>query len=575
MSDDMRYKVLLAIDNQMAENAFKTRIAKMESEYEVVGQVVHKDSVLDFISENSVDVLVIMEGLNGSTDDFKFVIDLKLKYPTLRIVFIAGDRKPGDKNLAKLVSYQIFDILAGNRISIVDMVNRTINPATWKDASIYLPNNGRDTDIFSDEELSGINGTTSTAGVVNTTTTEVLSDENEYQEIAGASLKDKFNKKKNAMKLRDDSPIASTPTPTESAPVVPVAPPPVSTGGANAKEMDALRKQLQAAEKRAQQAEAQNQKLENEKNKVLNKNRELAGEYDKLLKEYSDMDKSRNVSSKQKIITFFGAVPGVGCTTAALNTAVYLSLCGHKTIYIELNDISPSLTYWFDLGDIENGLERAFFGLETRNHQEVDDCIVTKETILRLKSDMADKHENYPENLHYLFFSDAYIKAGEISKVNPNTLKDLLLYLLYKTGYDYIILDVYAHSEFHLLETATIFSSLNVFVMTQDVFTVGTSLKMFAALKSNGVEFEFLKDPTVKGLSNVNYKNIYLINKYNKNIKLNRPKIKDWLEAERITVIPENYTDIANALFYALPAVLMSKNKEYLVSIKQLTEMFK
>jgi hypothetical protein len=71
-----------------------------------------------------------------------------MEYQQLRIVFIAGARTPGDKSLAKLVSYQIFDILAGNRVSIGDMVNRTINPATWKDASIYLPNAGRD--IFSE-----------------------------------------------------------------------------------------------------------------------------------------------------------------------------------------------------------------------------------------------------------------------------------------------------------------------------------------------------------------------------------------------------------------------------------------
>ena len=181
----------------------------------------------------------------------------------------------------------------------------------------------------------------------------------------------------------------------------------------------------------------------------------------------------------------------------------------------------------------------------------------------------------YTENLHYLFFSEPYIKSGEIVQTNPNTLKDLLLFLLYKVGYDYIILDVYAHSDFHILETATIFSSMNVFVMTQDVYTIGSSLKIFAALKSNGVEFEFLKDSTVKGLNSVNYKNIYLINKYNNNIVLNKPKIKSWLEADKIATVPDNSVDIINSNYRAMPAILTSKNKDFLVSIQRLTEMFK
>lgn len=571
----------------MAENAFKDRISKLNPEYEIVACVVHKDSVLDYLEGNGVDVVVLIEGLKGETDDFKFAIDLKMKYPELRIVFIAGARAPGDKQLAKLVSYQIFDILAGNRVSINDMVNRTIKPATWKEASIYLPNGGND--IFSEEELQQTNSS-GVADVenVDSTVTEILSDENEHNQIGGMSLKERFNNKRNANKLSDDdlmsSPAANQNTklsddglvqekkPRLASPIQKAAPAAAAAGVAAASvssaEVAELKKRLEAAEKKAQKAEA-------ERIKALNQNKQMSDEYDKLEQELRDLDKSRNVTSKQKVITFYGTVPGVGCTTCALNTAVYLAMKGQKVVYIEFNDVLPTLSYWFDLDSITNGLEKAFFGIETRNYQDIDKCIVTKEDILALKSDMNDKHAKYPENLHYMFFSAGYIKSGEIIQTNPNTLKDLLLFLLYKEGYDYIILDVYSHSDFHILETASIFSSVNVFVMTQDVVTIGASLKMFAALKSNGVEFEFLKDATVKGLSNVNYKNIYLINKYNNNILLNKPKIKNWLEAEKVTTIPENTADIINGSFKALPAILVSKNRDYMMSIQKLTEMFK
>jgi len=586
----MKYKVLLAIDNQMAETAFKDRLSKLNPEYEIVACVVHKDSVLDYLEGNSVDVVVLIEGLKGETDDFKFAIDLKMKYPELRIVFIAGARAPGDKQLAKLVSYQIFDILAGNRVSINDMVNRTIKPATWKEASIYLPNGGND--IFSEKELQEINSS-GVADVenVDSTVTEILSDENEHNQIGGMSLKDRFNNKRNSSKLSDDglmsSPVTnqnpklnddglvqekksklSNPIAQRVAPAAPAAAAAAGVAAVSSAEVAELKKRLEVAEKKAQKAEA-------ERLKALNQNKQMADEYDKLEQELRDLDKSRNVTSKQKVITFYGTVPGVGCTTCALNTAVYLAMKGQKVVYIEFNDVLPTLSYWFDLDSITNGLEKAFFGIETRNYQDIDKCIVTKEDILALKSDMNDKHAKYPENLHYMFFSAGYIKSGEIIQTNPNTLKDLLLFLLYKEGYDYIILDVYSHSDFHILETASIFSSVNVFVMTQDVVTIGASLKMFAALKSNGVEFEFLKDATVKGLSSVNYKNIYLINKYNNNILLNKPKIKNWLEAEKVATIPENSADIINGSFKALPAILVSKNRDYMMSIQKLTEMFK
>lgn len=569
----------------MAENAFKTKIAQLNPDYEVVACVVHKDSVLDYIDGNAVDVLVLIEGLNGNVDDFKFAIDLKIRYSDLRIVFIAGARGPGDKNLAKLVSYQIYDILAGNRVSINDMVNRTIRPATWKEASIYLPNGGND--IFDEEELQQTSGEIKTVQNVDTTVTEVLSDDNQHNEIGGMSLKDKFNTKKTSMKLKDDVPDFGagqmdepvqqpTPQPEKKSSGKLIAPigrssasaASTDNNAATSAEVAELKKKLEKAEKKAQQAEA-------ERIKVLNQNRQMSDEYDRLEQEMRDLDKSRNVTSKQKVITFYGTVPGVGCTTCALNTAVYLAMKGQKVIYIEFNDVLPTLSYWFDLDSITNGLERAFFGIETRNYQDINACIVTKEDILALKSDMADRHAKYPENLHYMFFSTGYIKAGEIVQTNPNTLKDLLLFLLYKEGYDYIILDIYSHSDFHILETASIFSSANVFVMTQDVVTIGASLKMFAALKSNGVEFEFLKDPTVKGLNSVNYKNIYLINKYNNNIRLTKPKIKNWLEADKVVTVPENMVDIVNCSFEALPAMLKSKNREFLVSIQRLTEMFK
>jgi cellulose biosynthesis protein BcsQ len=590
----MKYKILLAIDNQMAEEKFAEKIHEQNPDFLVVGNVVHKDSVVDFVENNPVDILLMVEGLNGDEDDFEFAINLKVKFPDLRIVFLAGNRYPGDKNLAILVTYQIFDILAGNRISLNDMIERTLNPATWQEASVYLPKSATPSGFFEDSEFVDVDGRViKKSEEIDITNTEILSEDDipddsptQIKKELGISLKDRFLKKKSENMTKPqpiNEPVRDEPkTITTNVPLV--SQPEVSKPQMfqqQLEELERTKRKLRETEEKAKQAQLEKERIEKEKlkiekenQKVFKINQQIAEDYEKIQRELIELDKSRNVNSKQKVIVFYGAMPGVGNTTSALNIAIYLALKNHKVMYIEFNDILPTLSYWFDLGDIDLGLEKAFLGIETRNYQDINKCIVTKETILDLKSEMHDKHMKLPESLSYMFFSDQYIKSGENGKTNPNTLKDLLLFLLYKEGYDYVILDIYSHADFQILETATIFSSINVFTMTQDVVTIGTSLRMFSALKSNGLEFEFLRDTTSKITSNANYKNIYLINKYNENIILNKRKIKNWLEAEKLVYVPENYEDIVNGLFKALPAVLVSKNKNYLMSIKNLTDLF-
>jgi len=615
----MKYKILLAIDNQMAEAKFSEKISTMNPDYAVVGNVVHKKSVIDFIESTPIDILLMVEGLTGNEDDFKFVINLKLKYPSLRIIFLAGNRVPGDKNLALLVTYQIFDVLAGNRISLNDMIEKTLKPTTWQEASIYLPTSVIDSGVFDDDELKNADGRiVKKSEEVNLINTEVLSESKEPEMFVqpkkepqkkefGVSLRDKFIKKKNEIKSEIKSDVKSEVNSEvkleaneELLNEIVAKEAIISKSIVDAKakddkekenqaqtnikhtvEMEKIKQQLKQSEERTKQSQLEKERLEREKlkierenQKVFKINQKIAEDYDRVQRELVELDNSRNVNSKQKVVVFYGAMPGVGNTTAALNTAVYLAMKKHKVMYIEFNDLLPTLSYWFDLGDIQNGLEKAFLGMETRNYQDINKCIVTKEDILNLKSEMNDKHMKLPDTLSYMFFSEAHIKSGENGKTNPNTLKDLLLFLLYKEGYDYVILDIYSHSDFHILETSTIFSSINVFTMTQDVVTIGASLRMFAALKSNGLEFEFLRDSTSKSISSVNYKNIYLINKYNDNIVLNKRKIKNWLEADKLVYMPENSEDIINGLFKALPAVLVTKNKDYLISIKNLTDLF-
>lgn len=147
-------KVLFAIDNQKAERKLSELIkdANTKEEYQVVGTPVSNESVLDFLQNKTADILVYMEGLSGKEDSFDFVLKLHKRYPHIRIVFIAGQRGVGDKKLATLVAFHIYDIIAGQKILMPDVARRILNPAVFEDVVHYLPEVGND--VFRDSDFN-------------------------------------------------------------------------------------------------------------------------------------------------------------------------------------------------------------------------------------------------------------------------------------------------------------------------------------------------------------------------------------------------------------------------------------
>ena len=152
-------KVLFAIDNQKAERKLSELIrdANTNEEYQVVGTPVSNESVTDFLQNKTADILVYMEGLGGKEDGFDYVLKLHKKYPHIRIVFIAGQRSVGDKKLAMLVAFHIYDIVSGQKILMPDVAKRILNPASFEDVIHYLPDVSGD--LFRDSDFGAGNTT--------------------------------------------------------------------------------------------------------------------------------------------------------------------------------------------------------------------------------------------------------------------------------------------------------------------------------------------------------------------------------------------------------------------------------
>jgi hypothetical protein len=65
-------RILFAINNKSAEQKLSKLIKEngKDEQYQVVGTLVSNESITDFLSNKTTDILVYIEGLNGKEDGF-------------------------------------------------------------------------------------------------------------------------------------------------------------------------------------------------------------------------------------------------------------------------------------------------------------------------------------------------------------------------------------------------------------------------------------------------------------------------------------------------------------------------
>lgn len=657
-------KVLFAIGNPAFERGIAKILNETPDEYRIIGTLTNKPSIIEFLTNREPDILVYRENFDNDKtpdSDFDFIInEIKCKYPRIRIVFIAGpDREPGDKKIPLLITWTIYDIVAGQTINIKEVVDFIKTPRTLVESRKWLPNRRGDDGLFDDDELNKLKNDQSVhTGDNDETTIEVeeLPKQPPQGKKFGLSLKDRlfgsgpkepkqqkkkdktseFNENKEVSVSVEQLPKTEEPEEkiipqnTESASAEPEsepvresgltpdeveitvenipqpqpepepepepAPPPAPEIKKTAPKVDKghvasplIPKSLSLGERKApsranadqdeelMKAKKRIAELERKTEKLEAANKQQEKDLEQSFKDYLNLEKQASSNSKQRVVMFHGSMAGVGNSTLALNVANYLALKRFKVIYIEFDNINPTLSYWYDLGGLNAGIEKAMQGIETRAYQDIGSNIITKDMILGLNSDMKDKHEKYPDLLSYMVFTEDFVKRSDTLKMSSSTMKDLLMLLLYKNGYDYIILDMHANIDYQLLETASIFSTTNVFTMTQDVVSIGTAMRKFGMLEPSGLDFEMLCESKENKRNSMektqNFKNFYVINKFKDDCIFGKKRITEWLEtSDNVFFVPENTSEIYNAIYKALPVILTSKNKNYVMQIKRIAE---
>ena len=483
-------EILLAIGHKDLEDYIKLQLGE---KYEFVGEVVYKEAILTSVKQKNPDIVIIRETLPGKPNIMSIVYEIRANFQDIRIIFLAGNRKVGDELLTTLVNYGIYDILHGENILAQELIALIEYPNTYNDIKYLQP--------------------------------VPLLDENRNKvlfEPPEAEIRTEVIEVTKEIVIGDAPVIKNREYPIER--------------------------------------ESDTQTEDNKGISIKNPFKEIMKlPRINLLKETSNIPKevnhgNRHNTDKQKIITFVGGKHGVGTTSLAVNTAFLLAERGNKVVFVELNDINPSVSYWYELGLVDEGIDTFVNYLAQNEYSKIEKALIKGGELKKKESPMKKSYKKYPDTIDFLFFSKEYI-SGLNKRELRGSIKEMYLYLLYQMGYDFVVLDVSPDISNKEVQDALVFSNIVFSVITQDVSTVGYHLFNLNALEKTGI--------------NILSKNNYIVNKY-VNSSFHDKEIKKWIEVDKLFIVPNYSREFIEANIEGLPVVIGGKNIELTSYLKEI-----
>ncbi len=525
-------RVLLAIGYITLEEYL---IKKLDKEFQFVGAIGYREGIIHAIKQNKPDIIIIRETLEGNENILKIINEIRSSFSEVRVVFIAGDRYPGDALLATLIGYGIYDILYGDTPLIPNILDLVRRPTEFEDIKHLQPKPKPIVNQDMPEEENG-NGEFEKSPPI-----YQINQLPMQKSIAAFEKSDAADSG-----LLETQSINNTIRQHKIVPVQPQTIPVFSQPKAELAQLEHIQTQPKPSEKKLVESDS--------------KTGGFFSKFKSVLAPANDQSNTIPHGVRQKIISFFGAKSGVGTTTLALNAAFELASKGYKVIFIEVNDRFPSVHYLYNIGEFKYGVDTAIYGLETNSYNEISNAIVKTKEIKKQESDYQENYKKFPDSLDFMLYSKRYIKTSDKDKndINYNSMKDLYMYLLYQMEYDFVILDINTYAQKDILMHSLIYSSQIFFVMTQDISSIGYMLYRLNEYRTNGIQLE--------------EKLHYLVNKY-VNAQLNIKGIKQWIQSEKVTKVPDWHKEFADANYLAYPQVLYCDNENIKLLFKELGKL--
>lgn len=313
---------------------------------------------------------------------------------------------------------------------------------------------------------------------------------------------------------------------------------------------------------------------EQEEAKIEEKIRLMREEEEKILKREEQLKEQElanknllSLTGDKKILTFLGSKSGVGTSTVAFNTAISLANNKKKVLYVELNHVLSTVGFIYKLNFYDSGLDIALKQMHLNNYENLSKNIISlKDVINNTSKDdlMLSSYKKMPKNLEFMFYSGKFY--SEERTLEDEHFKELLIQLLTKHDYDYIIFDLnvkdinYQEDSYKLdtiAQTVLQFSSRVYFIISQDVASVGGTLQYRKILTRAKLPFNNFK---------------FILNKYESKSMLDKKGLEDWLETDLSLVIPDKYRECINSNYIGLPLIINSKDKDLTKSFNNITQ---
>ncbi|WCF11739.1 AAA family ATPase (plasmid) [Paenibacillus thiaminolyticus] len=514
-------KILLAVGFRQLEEYLERNL---KNEFKFVGVTVYREGVIRAIGQQNPDIVVIRETLEGKENILSIVYEIRNKFPKIRVVFIAGKREAGDVLLATLVSYGVYDILHGEKIQAQDVMALLREPNEYRDVQHLQPK-----PVFDERQNK-----------VLFESPDVITVEKEVEKVVVKEIFIESVKDNEDLQIQYPEEVNSLINDT--------TPPPI---------LDEKKDFDQNSKTSTEESELtikENPKGEDE-------NKPGGGFLHKLFGsiKVGDQGGPNSVHGKQKILTFMGAKSGLGNTTIALNTAIQLAQRKNRVIYIEINDRTPTVNYWYELGYLEDGIDSALSGVKTGDLDKVKQAIIHSETLAKEDSALQKNYKMFPETLDFMFFSNRYLTRNQEDRmeIDFSFTKEMYFFLLFQLEYDYLVLDVPADLTNLATMNALNYSNKTFITITQDVSAIGNSL--------------YLQNELIKKGTELKTKAYFISNRHEK-AKLDVKEIIEWMQVEDVLTVPCMNKELINANFVGIPIVLYSNNSVIKTSFQNIVK---
>lgn len=569
-------KIFLAIGFKDLENFLKESKPIIEKHLgetvEFAGEAVYRGGIVQGVTYYKPDIVIIREGLPGNEEFSEIILNLKLNYPDIRIIFLAGNREVGDALLATLVQYGIYDLIVGSKLDCTEIIKKIIRPNTLSDVAYFLPkikvDERTNKKIFEAPEMPNLT----------TDQPQVIKSINDFDE-------DTSSKRVNVEEEDDDDIFVIDEDDFDEN---------IENDFDENIQVKNSIEEIQEKVQEEVQEETEEEKLRNMRNTYVPKTKNIKLDIEKDIqnKKVNTDEKRINYTNEkqegsffgnlfkgnkknvervsQQVLTFIGGSRGTGNSQISFNIALDLAERGYKTMYMDLNDKFSPISYIYQLGYSDAGIENLLNSFKTSNYTNMNLGISNSSKILTVtdKDDFLYKtYSKLPKNIDFLFFSEDYMNR-DLNNTNSEIvegkyLKDLIIYLFTNNSYDFIVIDTPSDIYNELTENALIYSSKIFFTITQDVGVIGNHIKDLKVMIKKGINFK--------------EKFYYLLNKY-ENAGISNRDIETLISNDLrfkgldMITIPNINKEILTNNFEGVPLIWNVKSKEFKTAFSKIIQ---